>query len=78
GLLEIKLEVLCQLAPAVMLGVHWKGLRGGPVLWGMVVGTVAAVGIRYGWDTAPLGVHAGLWGLGANGLVVVVFGKLKC
>jgi len=64
-LLEIKLEILAQIAPAVMLGTQWGRLRARAVFAGALVGTGVAVWLTIaGWK--PHGVHAGLWGLGAN------------
>jgi Na+/proline symporter len=67
-LLEIKLEILCQIAPAVMLGLHMPKLRGLAVLAGLVAGTVIAVLLSFEWlgESKPFGVHAGVWGLAAN------------
>lgn len=45
-LIKLKLELLCQVAPAFLLGIHWKGLRARPVFAGMIVGTVIAVAFR--------------------------------
>ncbi len=73
SLLVIKLEILAQIAPAVMLGLHWRGLSARAVFAGVLVGTVVAVTLALdaaGLSTKPLGVHAGIWGLGANLLVL--------
>ncbi|MEM7384963.1 MAG: sodium:solute symporter family protein [Verrucomicrobiota bacterium] len=73
-LIEIKLELLCQVAPAVMLGVHWKRMKTGPVFAGMVAGTLLAVLISAleSIPAKPLGIHGGVWGLLLNLLIVVV------
>ncbi len=71
-LMEIKLELLCQIAPAIFLGLHIKTLRKIAVLGGIVLGTsitlVLMFGHRFGLpiDPKPLGIHAGVWGLAAN------------
>ena len=46
SIIQIKLELLCQLAPAFFLGLHWSNLRGGPVLAGLVTGTVTAIALK--------------------------------
>jgi len=75
-LFEIKLELLCQIAPAIFLGVHMKNLPGKAVFYGLIIGTGIALFIMVGhWvypavPSKPLGIHGGVWGLMANGLVV--------
>ena len=77
-LFQIKLELLCQIAPAIFLGVHVKSISYKSILIGLYVGTMVAVGIMIGnWlgipiPVKPLGIHAGLWGLIIN--LSVVFG----
>jgi len=68
SLIKLKLELLCQVAPAFFLGLHWRGLRAGPTLAGMAVGTAVAVWIMF-WGTglvSSTGIQAGLWGLAVN------------
>ena len=71
-LMEIKLEILSQVAPAILLGINIKSLRNSAVLSGLIIGTIVALGIMLAdWDgiidsDRPWGFHAGLWGLGAN------------
>ena len=76
ALIKLKLELLCQVAPAFMIGLHWKRLRSGPVLLGMVIGTLIAASLRWlewSWlDTVP----AGIVGLMANTLIAVL-GSLR-
>lgn len=72
-LVEIKLELLCQIAPALFLGLHCRSLRAGPVLCGMIAGTTATVFMLFGpeeWLAKPGGVHAGVWALAINGTIV--------
>ncbi len=76
ALIEIKLELLCQVAPAVFLGLHWRNMRSGPVLAGMIAGTVLALSLImadwWGWGAdKPLGIHAGVWGLVVNTTIAV-------
>ena len=71
-LFEIKLELLCQIAPAIFLGIHMKSLSARSILTGILLGTAVALFIMIGnWaglaiDTKPWGVHAGVWGLIIN------------
>ncbi|MCD8534835.1 MAG: sodium:solute symporter family protein [Verrucomicrobia bacterium] len=78
-MIEIKLELLAQIAPAVFLGLYWKSLRAGPVLWGFVAGIGISLYFVLGsqilpWaaiPTKPMGIHAGLLALGVNLLLVI-------
>jgi SSS family transporter len=71
-LIEIKLELLMQVAPALLLGLHVRSLRAGPVLWGFVGGTVVTLFLTVGSfiteaiPAKPWGIHAGLAGLFVN------------
>ncbi|MEM0896288.1 MAG: sodium:solute symporter family protein [Verrucomicrobiota bacterium] len=79
-LMEIKLEVLCQIAPAVMLGIHQPRLRADSVFAGLIVGTVMAVSLAFEafeLPSKPLGVHAGVWGLAANLAVMGIVQVLR-
>jgi Na+/proline symporter len=83
-LIKIKLELLCQVVPAIFLGVHCKSLKAKSVFTGLAVGTVVTVGFLvfekfgpdeiFGWQVSstPLGIHAGVWGLALNLIVVAV------
>jgi SSS family transporter len=71
-LTEMKLEVLCQVAPAIFLGLHIKSLHGRSILSGLVIGICVTlflmlsnkIGIPI--TPKPWGIHAGVWGLAAN------------
>lgn len=77
-IMEIKLEILSQAAPAVILGIHLKGLRKEAVLAGVLTGTAVTLGLLsgagsvFGLAARPLGFHAGLWGLAMN-LFTILF-----
>jgi Na+/proline symporter len=75
-LTEIKLELLCQVAPAVLLGIRIPSLSGKSILTGMAAGTALTLMLMsanwLGLDisTKPLGIHSGIWGVGLNFLLV--------
>jgi len=85
-LIQIKVELLAQTAPALVLGLHFKQLRGREVFAGFVVGTAftlfCQIGAALDWQGSlpkdfpnlalPFGIHAGIWGLLLN--VGVIFG----
>lgn len=88
-LIKIKLELLCQVVPAIFLGVHFKSLKARPVMAGLIVGTTVTVGYlvleKLGPDTVfgmqvsstPLGIHVGVWGLALNLIVVAAMSALS-
>ena len=71
-LTEMKLEVLCQVAPAIFLGLHIKSLSGRSILSGRSVGIGVTLFIMFSKNMGipimpkPWGIHAGVWGLAAN------------
>jgi len=71
-LIEIKLEILMQVAPAIFLGLHLKCLSTRGVLYGLVAGlaTTLAIMALPGVPNKPWHVHAGVWGLMVNLLVI--------
>lgn len=78
-LLEMKFDLLLQIAPAFLIGIHWKGLKAGPVFAGMAAGLVFALSFfwvddKSGTFMATLktsGFHPGIWALGLNGVIAV-------
>jgi len=75
GLIELKMELLIQCVPAFLLALHWPGLRARPTCWGLVVGTLVAVGGVFAGVKRVEGVHIGVIGLAVN-LAVVGLGSL--
>ena len=82
-LLEIKLELLIQISPAIFLGLYYKKIKASSILWGMTFGTLFAVGTmvanKLGMDVSakPWGIHAGVWGLIINLTIVFILEKIK-
>jgi SSS family solute:Na+ symporter/sodium/pantothenate symporter len=82
-LLEIKLELLIQISPAIFLGLYYKKIKSSSILWGMTFGTLFAVGTmvanKLGVDipAKPWGIHAGVWGLIINLTIVFILEKIK-
>lgn len=71
-ILDRKFDILVQLGPAFFLGLHWRRLRPVPVLLGLIVGVGLAVTLALCGHGKIYGVHAGIYGLGANLLIVLV------
>jgi len=65
-LLDLKFDMLVQLAPAFMLSLYWKGLTGRGVFTGILGGLGVTFGLySTGWGAA-YGIHYGLYGLVVN------------
>lgn len=80
-LTEIKLELLCQTAPAIFLGINFTRFGNKEILAGFLAGTAVALFIMFlsyldsSFSTKPLGVHAGIWGLIVNMLIVLIYNR---
>jgi SSS family solute:Na+ symporter/sodium/pantothenate symporter len=75
-LIELKMEVLIQTAPAFLLALHWNGMRTGATLAGVLAGTAVAV-ICVLADVSRIGgIHVGLIGLVVN-LAIAVAGSWR-
>ena len=80
-LMDRKLDLLIQLAPAFILGLRWSALRAGPVAAGLTLGTVTALVLAFGdfpftSHGKVAGFHPGLVALVPN-LLVAVLGSLR-
>ena len=80
ALMIFKFELLIQLAPAIIIGVRTQNVTGKQILFGLATGCFVAITLKLSGYTAldvsePLGIHAGLWGLMANMLGVVLWRK---
>ena len=65
-LLDMKFDMLVQLVPAFLLGIHWKSVKPKPVLWGMITGLLVTFSLYGNPTVAQIGVHSGLYGLAVN------------
>ncbi len=67
AIIKIKLEVLAQLFPMIVLGVWYKQISAKPILYGLLVGLAVVIYlILFATSPNPLNIHAGLWGIIAN------------
>ena len=70
-LIQLKLEILCQIAPAVILGLHLKQLKASSVLWGIIIGVGFTLAYMFTPSLSqPFGLPAGVVGLMLNAIVV--------
>lgn len=70
ALLDKKFDLLIQLAPGFLLGIHLKKMSPQGVFLGLALGTALAICIAFSAWPKPFGFHAGIYGLVANLLVV--------
>ncbi len=74
----LKLEIVIQVFPTVVLGVRAPRLQAKPLLAGLVSGCLAAVVLRVWPELSPLpAVHSGIWALLLNLLVCCAFQLLE-
>ena len=66
GLIELKFELLIQVAPAIILGVIWPRLETKATLAGLVVGTLVAGSLALSGVEEVGGIQAGLFALALN------------
>ena len=68
----IKLEILCQVAPSIFLGLHFRSLGSRSMLYGIIAGTAVTLFIMFNnelgfnFSDRPYGIHAGLIGFAVN------------
>jgi SSS family solute:Na+ symporter/sodium/pantothenate symporter len=66
GLIELKFELLIQVAPAIILGVTWPRLEARAALAGLAVGTAVAGWLALSGVPEVFGLQPGLFALGLN------------
>ena len=80
--IQIKVELLVQALPALLLGLYWTRVQTGPAMWGFVAGTVLTLVLAVGSNftesipAKPWGCHGGLWALALN-VVIALVGSMK-
>lgn len=65
-LIELKMELLVQCAPAFLLALHWRRMDARCTLAGLVAGTILAVGASLLGQKHVGGIHVGVIGLALN------------
>jgi SSS family solute:Na+ symporter/sodium/pantothenate symporter len=71
-ILVLKLELISQIFPAIVVGIYWKRLSAAPVFWGMFVGAITAGMLTLTGNSTIMGIHGGIIGLAANLTICVV------
>ena len=76
-LLDRKIDLLVQLVPAFILGLHYKNLKGEAVLVGLFVGVTVSLLLAFGGfnfvESGKIyGMHAGLLGLIPNTMLALL------
>ncbi len=83
-LIQMKLEILVHIAPAVMLGVHFRHIDHKSIFYGLLVGvSITVLLLITPLPSKPFGFHAGVIGLIFNFLVIYLhhttyFKKSSC
>ena len=70
-LIQMKLEILVHIAPAIMLGIHFKKLSHKSIIYGLLTGVgITLLFLLTSLSSKPFGFHAGVIGLIFNFLVI--------
>jgi Na+/proline symporter len=77
SLLDRKFDLLIQIAPAFMLGIHFPQLKAGPVLMGLIIGLIISLSLAFGEFSFVVngklwGFHPGFYGLLVNTFIAVI------
>ncbi|MEA2091942.1 MAG: sodium:solute symporter family protein [Campylobacterota bacterium] len=77
-LIQMKLEILVHVAPAVMLGIHFKNISHKSIIYGLLSGVgITLLFLLTPLPSKPFGFHAGVIGLIFNFLTVVFHHKYR-
>ena len=66
GLIELKMQILIQIAPLFLLGVHSRRVNGQGMIWGISVGTLFSLVAFFMGKNTLFGIHSGLIAFGIN------------
>ncbi|SVD30240.1 uncharacterized protein METZ01_LOCUS383094, partial [marine metagenome] len=75
-LMDMKFDMLMQLGPGFILGMHWRGMKPSAPFWGLVSGLTLVFALYPIGTLTNWGVHAGVFGLTLNLAVVVAISYL--
>ena len=75
-LMDMKFDILMQLGPGFILGMHWRGMKPNAPFWGLVSGLTLVFALNQIDTLKNWGIHAGVFGLTLNLAVVVVISYL--
>lgn len=77
-LIQMKLEILVHIAPAIMLGIHFNKLSHKSILYGLLIGVgITLLFLLTSLPSKPFGFHAGVIGLIFNFLVIYFHHRYK-
>ncbi|HFU73947.1 MAG TPA: sodium:solute symporter family protein, partial [Helicobacteraceae bacterium] len=72
-LIQIKLEILCQIAPAIMLGVWFTHIRAKTIIVALLIGVITTLLFLLSpLPDKPFGFHAGVIGLMLNFITIFI------
>ena len=74
-LMDMKFDMLMQLGPGFILGMHWRSMKASAPFWGLVSGLALVFALYPVGTLTNWGVHAGVFGLTLNLLVIVAISK---
>ncbi len=75
GLIELKMQILIQIAPLFILGIHSQRVSARGMMWGLCIGFTFAIGTFFLDISTMGGVQVGLIGLVLNVITCYVFSR---
>ena len=75
-LMDMKFDMLMQLGPGFILGMHWRSMKPSAPFWGLASGLMLVFALYPVATLANWGIHAGVFGLTLNLAVVVAISHL--
>jgi SSS family solute:Na+ symporter/sodium/pantothenate symporter len=76
-LMNMKFDMLMQLAPGFILGMYWRGMKANAPFWGLVGGLICVFALYPVGTLANWGIHTGVFGLVVNLLAVFIISKFS-
>ena len=76
-LMNMKFDILMQLAPGFILSMYWQGMKTNAPFWGLVGGLICVFALYPVGTLTNWGVHTGIFGLVVNLIIVVIISNFN-
>ena len=76
-LMNMKFDILMQLAPGFILSMYWQGMKTNAPFWGLVGGLICVFALYPFGTLTNWGVHTGIFGLVVNLIIVFIISNFN-
>ena len=76
-LMNMKFDILMQLAPGFILSMYWQGMKTNAPFWGLVGGLICVFALYPVGTLTNWGVHTGIFGLVVNLIIVFIISNFN-